>query len=147
MINVKQELIKTLVSAYELPVWAEEARQHFRPPCFFVATVNVRQRDEIQSRWRRIFSFDVQYHARDESNAELESMGAELAERLTYLPEARVHGSNISYRVVDKVLHFLVDYTIGLVQVKDYPKMRQLHEEVKLDERQRNDNGNNGSGS
>lgn len=150
VINVKQELIKVLAATYGVPVRAEETRQSFEPPCFFVQTVNTRQRDELHDRHRRLYSFDVQYFPAkpeasrmDETNAELEAMGAELAMQLVFLPEAKLRGSSISYRVVDKVLHFLVDYTIGLTQLKEQPKMLKLHEEVKPYERDRN-NENSG---
>ena len=139
MVNVKQELIKALKAAYQVPVRAEETRQGFRAPCFFVAEINTIQQSGLQDRYYRTYSFDVQYHAADESNAELEAMGESLAELLVFLPEPKLAGRDISYRVVDHVLHFMVDYKIGLKRVRTYPKMQQLHEEVGVNERNSND--------
>lgn len=146
MINVKQELIKALKAQHQIPVRAEETRQGFEPPCFYVAEINAQQQSGLQDRYYRTYSFDVQYHARapeergvDQSNAELEAMGELLAEELVFLAEPKLAGKNISYRVVDKVLHFLVDYRIGLKRTRTYPKMQQLHEEVGINERDSND--------
>ena len=135
MINVKQELIKTLKTAYQVSVRAEETRQGFEPPCFFVAEINTIQQSGLQDRYYRTYSFDVQYHAVDESNAELEAMGDSLAELLVFLPEPKLTGRDISYKVVDHVLHFMVDYQVGLKRIRTYPKMQQLHEEVGVNER------------
>ncbi len=135
MINVKQELIKAIKAQHQVPVRGEETRQGFEPPCFFVAEINTQQQSGLQDRYYRTYSFDVQYHASDQSNAELEAMGELLAEQLVFLPEPKLTGKNISYRVVDKVLHFMVDYKVGLKRPRTYPKMRQLLEEVVIDER------------
>lgn len=137
MINVKQELIKALKAQYQISVRAEETRQGFEPPCFFVAEINAAQQSGLQDRYYRIYSFDVQYHAANQSNVELEAMGEQLAEELVFLPEPKLTGRNISYRVVDKVLHFMVDYMVGLKRLREYPKMQQLREEVGINERDR----------
>lgn len=137
-INVKQELIKAIKESHQVPVRGEETRQGFKPPCFFVAEINTIQQSGLQDRYYRTYSFDVQYHAADQSNAELEAMGEQLAEELVFLAGPKLAGRNISYRVVDKVLHFLVDYRIDLKRPRTYPKMRQLHEEVKPYERDNN---------
>ena len=136
-INVKQELIKALKAQHQVPVRAEETRQGFAPPCFFVAEINTAQQSGLQDRYYRTYSFDVQYHAANQSNAELEAMGEMLAEQLVFLPEPKLTGKNISYRVVDKVLHFMVDYRVVLKRLRIYPKMQQLHEEVGINERER----------
>ena len=137
-IDVKQELIKVLKSQYQVPVRAEETRQGFEPPCFFVAEINIAQQSGLQDRYYRTYSFDVQYHARvpeergvAQSNAELEAMGEMLADELVFLAEPKLTGRNISYRVVDKVLHFLIDYKVSLKRLREYPKMQQLDQEVK----------------
>lgn len=136
-INVKQELIKALRAAHQVPVRTEETRQGFKPPCFFVAEIDMQQQSGLQDRYYRTYSFDVQYHASDGSNAELEVMGEQLAEELVFLPGSKLTGKNISYRVVDKVLHFMVDYMVGLKRLREYPKMQQLREEVGINERDR----------
>lgn len=137
MINVKQELIKVIKDSHQVPVRGEETRQGFKPPCFFVAEINTQQQSGLQDRYYRTYSFDVQYHAADQSHAELEAMGEMLAEQLVFLPEPKLNGKNISYRVVDKVLHFMVDYRVVLKRLRIYPKMQQLHEEVGINERER----------
>ena len=131
LINPKEEIIKALHGYYaEIPIYAEEIKQGFKAPCFFVQQLKLTQKDGLQNYYERKADFDILYFAQDETNEALETMGAELAEKLIFLPEPKLRGSNIAYRVVDKTLHFLVTYQTRIKETKTYAKMGSLTEEV-----------------
>lgn len=136
--DVKQEIIKALHKLYpDISIRAEETKQGFKGPCFFVRQLKMTQKNGLQDRYRRKTDFDILYFAQNETNAELETMGAELAEELAFLPEAKLKGQGMEYRVVESVLHLLVTYPTSLIQLRTYPKMRTLQGEVITDDKDR----------
>ena len=49
LINPKEEIIKALHGYYaEIPIYAEEIKQGFKAPCFFVQQLKLTQKDGLQ---------------------------------------------------------------------------------------------------
>ena len=64
LINPKEEIIKALHGYYaEIPIYAEEIKQGFKAPCFFVQQLKLTQKDGLQNimnaRWILIFSISL----------------------------------------------------------------------------------------
>lgn len=115
-------------------VYGEEVKQGWKEPCFFVREIETVQQSGLQGRLFRRHSFEIScfLDKRETAacNEQQAKIGKQLAELLLYLPDARLHGRNVSYQIADGILHFLVDYKINLCQIKSDPKMQQMREEV-----------------
>ena len=99
--------------------------QGLTEPCFFIAVLQPTQKKLIGLRYIRENPFDVQYFpVTAGDNTELHEMAGNLFEALEYitlLNNDLVHGTSMSYEIVDGALHFKVNYNIivKLPVVKD----------------------------
>lgn len=130
-----KEIMALLKKAFpNFNIYGEEVKQGWKEPCFFVREIETMQQSELQGRLIRRHSFEItcflDKHVTNDLNSQQAEIGRRLAELLLYLPDAKLHGRNISYQIVDGILHFLVDYKINLRQTKSDPKMQQMQEEV-----------------
>lgn len=90
--------------------------QGLKEPCFFIALLNPSQTKVIGHRYFRENPFNVQYFPRNsEDNIEMHEVASELFDALEYitLPNGDIlHGTAMTYDIVDGVLHFKVNYNI-----------------------------------
>lgn len=126
MIDVKQEVINKLDSLYpDIPIYDDEVPQGFKEPSFFIKLINGSHTREINTRYKRTYSFDIHYFAG--SNEECESMANELYENMEYLLNYYAKGINMKHEIIDRVLHFFVDYKITLIkETEENPKLNNL---------------------
>ena len=102
-----------LRSAYpEYTIEADSIEQGLIPPAFIVLLVTAPQTGQVSSRAMRSPRFDVLYFpkkGREECYAIADELFGTLA--LVQLPTGDiVRGTNMTYDVVDNVLHFLASY-------------------------------------
>lgn len=93
----------------------EDIKQGLYEPCFFIMLVDSTAKSVIGSSKFRRHSFDIQYFPRKNSRAEMLSVAYDLVDGLEYitlLDGSVLRGTSISYRIIDGVLHFYVDYNV-----------------------------------
>lgn len=124
--DVRKEVIKKLDSIFpDIEIYGEEIKQGFKEPCFFVAQINTDHKQELGKRYRRMYSFDVQYFGTN--NQGMESMALMLYEHLEYLLDYKARAVSMNHQVTGGVLHFLVDYRVMLIKEEEiYYKMETL---------------------
>lgn len=125
MINIRQEVVNKLTYLYpDIPIH-DETPQEFVEPYFLVNLLESTQSREINNRYKRVYSFDIQYIA--ETNYECEVLADKLYEDMEYLLNNYAKGLKMRHEIVDKVLHFFVEYNIRLVREKEeVPKLNNL---------------------
>ncbi|MBQ8299886.1 MAG: hypothetical protein IJX99_08580 [Clostridia bacterium] len=129
---VRKAIIKQLDKYFpDYDIYGEEIEQGFEEPCFFVQQLQKPRKKEIQS-YQDSVSFDIQYFLdiNDEDiNEKYNVMGDSLFEKLEYVSiddNRKIRGSQMSYEIQDRVLHFYVTYTYCLQVVQDREKMKSL---------------------
>lgn len=98
---------------------SQDITQGLTTPCFFVALVESVSVQEIGSRRKMNYIFDISYFPSIEGdNNELHCMGEALFKALEWLTletKKQIRGSQMRYEIVDGVLHFIVHYSIMLL--------------------------------
>lgn len=125
MIDIRQEVLNKLTYLYpDISIYNEEP-QEFIEPYFIVKLVESSQNREINNRYKRVYSFDIQYFA--ETNYECEVFADELYEDMEYLLNNYAKGLKMRHEIIDKVLHFSVDYKIRFIkESEENPKLNNL---------------------
>lgn len=116
-------------------VYTETVEGGYQGPCFFVKLQNAAHAQELNSRYRRTHTFDLQYYAADKSNRAM----LDAADRLYDVMETVVldgtacRGTGMRHEIADEVLHFYVDYRFLLYRpAADDPVMGTLEREGDL---------------
>ena len=90
--------------------------QGLKEPCFFIALLNPSQTNVIGNRFFRQNPFNIQYFPKNaEDNIELHNVAIELFDSLEFitLPDGdMLHGTAMTYDIVDGVLNFRVNYNL-----------------------------------
>ena len=114
----------------EFRVYKNDVKQGFTEPCFFIATLKPEQIPLLGDRaiWRN--PFDIHYFPkRAGNNAELFSVAETLLVALEYIPMADglpLRGTSMSFKTIDGVLHFFVNYNPIVIQPKEENPMETL---------------------
>ena len=133
-------IVKGLATALHqstgLPVYIDFRKQKAQFPCFYIKLLETSQEQELTNRYWREHDFDVMLF--QDENGEVNDMQGlrDIADTLLMALEyitvdARVlRGTDMSYRVTDKVLHFFVSYNVFIAKVEDpIPMMESLQTE------------------
>lgn len=115
-----------------LKIYGEEIAQGFEAPAFFVKLLSASHTKELGPRYMRTHSFDVHYFPLDDKNEDAHDMAEKLYEVLEVIEYNGVQyrGTNMNHEIVDRVLHFFVDYNVHVRRVvPDVPKMQTLEQE------------------
>ncbi|MCT4686081.1 phage tail terminator family protein [Vallitalea sp.] len=123
---IRQEVIKQLDYLYpDIPIYAEEVTQGFQEPSFYVKVLNGSQKRELNTRYKRTYNLDIHYFGT--TNKECEVVADILYEKMEYLLNNMAKGINMHHEVIDKVLHFFVDYNIRIKkEQQSIPKLKDL---------------------
>lgn len=109
--------------------------QGLTEPCFFIAVLNPSQTKLIGQRYFREHPFDVQYFPEEAGdNAELHDVASELFEALEYITLLNgdlVHGTSMAYEIVDRILHFRVNYNMFLKKELEQSEMETIDVDTK----------------
>lgn len=96
-------------------VYTEHVEQGINPPCFSVSPVEFTSIPYLGTRALRTASININYYpSGEEPKQECLKMGDALITALEYITVGGdiVRGSNMSYRTVDGVLVFTLDYNV-----------------------------------
>ncbi|WP_182185561.1 phage tail terminator family protein [Pectinatus frisingensis] len=104
-------------------IYNNEVKQDFEEPCFFILELRGSNDLVISNRYRRVHSFDVQYHPEfnNQSAQEINNTADILMEQMEYITVAGnlIRGTNMNYEKVDNVLHFFIDYDVFIIKPRD----------------------------
>lgn len=130
MLDIRQEVIKQLDRFYNpIPIYGESVPQGFEEPSFFVKVLDGSRAQQLDRRYIHEVSIDIHFFAT--SNKDAEKMANNLYEQMEVLEAIKIKGKNMKHEVLDRVLHFFIDYKVHLMKdAKQYPKMNQLEEHV-----------------
>ena len=107
--------------------------QGLKEPCFFIVGLNPSQTQRLGKRCQRRHPFNIQYFPEKAgNNMELQMVASECFDALEYitLPNGdMLRGTQMSYEIVDGVLHFRVNYDVFL----NKPTKQDSMEEISVD--------------
>lgn len=116
-------------------IYDRKIEQGLDKPCFFVKLVNASNRPFLRKRKRRDFNFDVHYFPQDESdNEEMMDVGIRLLELIEYitLPTGEImRGHDMSFQIIDGVLHMFITYSAMLNDLSKADEMDSIETEVR----------------
>ena len=130
MINAIIEAVSvTLDAEFGYEIYMEEIKQDLKEPCFFITCINPTTRLYFWKRYFRENQFCIQYFP-ETDNEQRECN--EVAEKLTWLLEyisiddAKIHGTQMKYEIIDGVLNFFVNYDCFVYKVEDETFMETM---------------------
>lgn len=107
----------------EYEIYSEDIPQDFKEPCFFILCLNPAENQIVGKRYHRTHQFDVQYFPRDFKNkfSDIYEIQSRLTDCLEYVnvKEGILRGIKRRGEIVDKVLHFFVNYNIHVIKDDD----------------------------
>lgn len=121
-------------------VYTDYHKQHARFPCFYVELIDASQEQELGNRYWREYAFDIllfldkngEIHDRRRLTAMADTLFMTL-EYITVDGGQMLRGTEMSYRITDNVLHFLVSYNMHVLKgVEKEPAMQTLHTEGRV---------------
>ena len=118
----------------EIEIYKDNVTQGLKEPCFFVAILKPEVTPLIGTRSIRNNSFDIQYFPK-ESNTEMLDVAEKLInslEFITLLNGDILHGTGVSYEIIDNVLHFFISYNLTMIKVTDKTNMETLETDVSV---------------
>lgn len=108
----------------------DDIPQNFEKPAFFIKVVNDNEKHYRGKRYSSNKSFVVYGFSTNDLEEELYEMGENLynLEYIKLEDDSLLRGINMSFRVEDKTLIFLVDYNTFIYKQKtDDEKMKKIH--------------------
>lgn len=118
----------------EYRIYQDDVKQGLKTPCFFIAVLQPELSLLLGSRRMSRNPLVVQYiPSAPRKNAEMFSVAGKLVEVLefiTLLNGDLLHGTSMSYEVVDGVLHFFVNYNLPMLGPRDETYMETLETDV-----------------
>lgn len=115
-----------------IKIYGEEIGQGFEAPAFFVKPLSTAQTQELGPRYARMHSFDVHYFPLNGQNEDAFDIAEKLYEVLEVIEYNGVQyrGTNMNHEVVNRVLHFFVDYNVHVRRVApEAPMMQNMEQE------------------
>lgn len=132
------EIIKgistALHRAFGFEIFVNQIEQGLQTPCFFIAVLKSEVTPLLGRRCLKRNSFDIQYFPTESrKHDEMYQVAEQLIEHLEFiaLPNGDLlHAANISYEVIDGVLHFFVTYSLPSLKTAEQIYMEALETEV-----------------
>ncbi|UKS24321.1 hypothetical protein LOZ80_22135 [Paenibacillus sp. HWE-109] len=120
----------------EIPIYNEQVGEGNQGPAFLVMQIKSEQLNGLNGRYIRTTQYDVEYFPDLNSPSKIEdcrSMGERLYEALAFINvNGQIRAKAMSYEIINRVLHFHVNFTVTLFEEKPVePKMQKLEEEVR----------------
>lgn len=123
-------ITRTLANSFpEANIYVEEVPQEIQPPAFFVKLIQVEQTQDLGPRHWRYHPFDIHYFSPNKSNVEMQEVAEQLYDLLRWIEiEGKTYkGTNLNHQIVDRVLHFFVDYNFIVRHLEpEIPSMKEL---------------------
>lgn len=135
--SIRDGVVLALSEMYpDLNIYDEEIPQGFKSPCFFVKLLTMSQDQELGRRHMRSHNFDIHFFP---TGPNYNSGALEVAEslyeslRFVEIDGAKYMGTAMNHEIVDRVLHFFVDYNfLAWLDKALEIKMAQLTQEGTL---------------
>lgn len=128
-------ITKKIKSQYSDKVYDSNVEQGLDTPCFFVKLVTSTSTPFIEKRKKTDYMFDVHFFPEDETdNASMMEVGDMLTYLLEYisLPTGQTNrGHDISYQIIDGVIHFNVTYSVITNDLRREASMETCETEVR----------------
>lgn len=112
--------------------------QGLETPCFFIAVLQPSQKQMIGKRYFRQYPFDIQYFPSSEGdNAECLEVADNLLDALELIQLVNgdeLRGTAMNYEIVDKVLHFRVNFNLFVRKEEQLDNMEtvDIHSNVPI---------------
>jgi hypothetical protein len=138
---LRKAIVQKLAGEFpSTPVYAEEIKQGFKKPCFFVAHEETEEQPALgrmRSRGKRFLrqnQFSIYFYTLDGENQNEQAfdMGEMLFDVLSYVEinETRYGGFQMSVQCSFGVLRFSVSYDFHIFKTMDYDKMEKLEHKI-----------------
>lgn len=112
MIDLKQEIIKTLKNVFNLDVRGETSEQNFTKASFSVRELEQSHRKQISNHQRTNYHYEIKYFpSSDRPNKDCREMGFNLMNLFRYYEDMKLHPS-MNHRIIDGVLQFNLEFNI-----------------------------------
>lgn len=115
-------------------IYTESVEQGLQEPCFSILCLNGFNEKKIGQRHNRTYLFNIAYFpASDEPTAECLEVMENLYDLLKFINtgSAKLHGTDMSGKVVDGILQFQITYAASLLSLNTEINMEDL--EIKTD--------------
>lgn len=113
----------------EYGIYTESINQGLREPCFFIFCINSSVELFPSKRKHKQLMFCIHYiPLSDEKSKEIIDVAERLFECLRYITvnDSLVLGTKMSYKIVDEVLHFYVNYDVFVYDTEEKQTMEEL---------------------
>ncbi len=118
-------------------IYQDHVKQGLKEPCFFIAVLKPEIMPLVGQRFIEQNPFDIQYFQKKQGDhVELFTVAQKLIsamEFITLLNGDLLHGTNISYEIIDDVLHFFVNYKIPMRKNLEKTCMETLETDVRTE--------------
>ena len=115
-------------------IYQNNVEQGLKEPCFFIAVLQPELSPLLGLRALKRNPFDIHYYPADPGdNVEMLDAAERLMTGLEFieLPDGEVlHGTAISYEIIDGVLHFFISFNSVIKRMKELPLMETLETDV-----------------
>ncbi|MBM7868873.1 hypothetical protein JOC70_000342 [Clostridium pascui] len=119
-----------------IPIYNEKIEQGFAKPCFFIEVLNSEQYKELNRRYKKSISFNIQYFSdKAEINSDFNDIADKLYQVLEYVNiyNKLFRANKMTHKVVEGVLHFMLQFNYHVIKTsEEEPKMNKLTQEVDL---------------
>ena len=119
-------------------IYFDSLPQDFRAPCFFINLLQASVKPQLFNRYELQMDFDILYYPQSEKEddvTELNEVAYLLDFGLEYikLSDGPLRGYDISHRVTDDVLHFMITYRIFVrKELEKSPFMQNLVQKYRI---------------
>lgn len=111
--GIAQKLNQVFGDGYE--IYIDSVQQGLNEPCFLITCLQGAQNQLVGNLYERKQPFDILYYHRSKDSAsEINDVISSMQMEMEYIIAggSMLRGTNISYEVVDDVLHFFVNYDL-----------------------------------
>lgn len=112
----------------EYTIYTENVEQDLEEPCFFILSLKPGSTKLVRNRYKRYYSFDIQYFPKDLQNINYEcnNITEKLMNELEYITVdgSLVRGTKMDAETVDNVLHFFINF--NMIVKKDCAKEESM---------------------
>lgn len=124
-------------------IYDKDLKQGFDKPCFFIKVLSSSQIKEINRRYKKSISFDINYF-RDEGNVNLDYayIVDKLYEIFHYLKvdESLYRATDMKHEFIDGQLHFYFKINYHIIkEIEEISKMNNLKKEIYLNGKSHNE--------
>ncbi|WP_330576567.1 phage tail terminator family protein [Defluviitalea raffinosedens] len=117
---VSQKLNALFGDSYK--IYTEEIKQGLDPPAFFIQFLEPAQKQVLNNRYYRTYPLDIIFFPVENGSeiSQCESVAEILFDGMEYITvdDSLCRGTKMHYEIVDKVLHFFVQFNMHVLKSK-----------------------------